>query len=447
MLRFSFFVLLIATISGPATGSAQESSSSQPDQQPAEVAPVQPAAPEPPSEQVLAAEAAISKADWKAAEEKLNPWLAAHTDDARALFDAGYVADAQNREEDAAGFYRRAVQSNPSSFEAHLSLGLLLARLHQPGEAREQLMAATRLDPGEAGPALKARAWRALARIDMDRTTGQADLAAASDDLLEALKLSTETAEDTLLAASIAERAQQPDQAEAAYRRLLVRDPKSPEAHAGLAHLLISEKKFPEAESLLRATLADSPDDLALNAQLATVLAAEDKPEALELLQKLHANHPSDLPITRMLAEVLSEAGDDAGSDALVIPLLAAAPNDAALLILHGQNLVRLGHFPEAYLAFDKASQSAPGNADAWSGLAFAASRTNHHEATIRALEARVKIAPENASTYFLRATAYDSLHQKAQAIDFYHRFLTASAGKFTNQEWQAKQRLQILEK
>jgi len=179
VLRFSFFVLLIATISGPATGSAQESSSSQPDQQPAEVAPVQPAAPEPPSEQVLAAEAAISKADWKAAEEKLNPWLAAHTDDARALFDAGYVADAQNREEDAAGFYRRAVQSNPSSFEAHLSLGLLLARLHQPGEAREQLMAATRLDPGEAGPALKARAWRALARIDMDRTTGQADLAAA----------------------------------------------------------------------------------------------------------------------------------------------------------------------------------------------------------------------------------------------------------------------------
>jgi len=44
-----------------------------------------------------------------------------------------------------------------------------------------------------------------------------------------------------------------------------------------------------------------------LTAQLATVLAAQDKAEALPLLQKLHDAHPKDAAITRMLAEVLAE--------------------------------------------------------------------------------------------------------------------------------------------
>ena len=60
-------------------------------------------------------------------------------------------------------------------------------------------------------------------------------------------------------------------------------------ANAGLAHLLIARKQYPEAEALLRKALEQSPGDEALNAQLAAVLAAENKAEALPLLQKLHA--------------------------------------------------------------------------------------------------------------------------------------------------------------
>ncbi len=74
-----------------------------------------------------------------------------------------------------------------------------------------------------------------------------------------------------------------------------------------------------------------------------------------------------------MLAEVLSEAGDFAGSDQLYLKLLAATPNDPELLVAHGQNLVRLGRFPEAFAQFDKATQIDPANTDGWSGLAFAA--------------------------------------------------------------------------
>jgi len=434
--RFALIVLLLASVAGYGQSIVQKPVRPAPEATPAA------ATARTVSDEVASAEESITKSDWKAAGAKLDTWLAAHPSDARALFDAGYVADAQNRLEAAAGFYRRAVEANPQSFEAHVELGLLLARMGKLTEAHPELVAATQLDPGVAGPAAKARAWRALAEIDR-----KDDPAKASEDLLEALKLSPETPADTLLAASLAEQTGQLDAAEKAYRQILAADPKSAQANAGLAHLLIARKQYPEAESLLRTALEKSPEDTVLTTQLATVLAAEDKAEALPLFQKLHEAHPKDAAITRMLAAVLDDAGDATGSDKLYVSLLAANPDDPALLVAHGQNLVRQLKYAEAFAAFDKATRLNPASADGWSGLAFAASRTGQPAITIHALTMRSKYLPEIPSTYFLWAISYDALHEKARAAAYYHHFLDASAGKYPNQEWQARQRLIVLEK
>jgi Flp pilus assembly protein TadD len=434
--RFIFLVLLLASVAGFGQSSAQN-----PEKPAAEAAPAAATA-QPISDEVAQAEASIVKSDWKAAEAKLDTWLAAHPADARALFDAGYVADAQNRPEAAAGLYRRAVEANPHSFEAHVELGMLLARQNKNSDARRELAAATQLDAGEAGPGAKARAWRALAEID--RTD---DPSKASEDLLEALKLTPESPADMLLAAELAAQTGQLDAAEKAYRQILAKDPKSAAANAGLAHLLIARKQYPEAEALLRTALEQAQEDTTLTAQLATVLATEDKAEALPLFQKLHEAHPKDAAITRMLAAVLDDAGDAAGSDKLYVSLLMASPEDPKLLVAHGQNLIRLLKYAEAFAAFDKATRLDPANADGWSGLAFAASRTNQPAITIHALTMRSKLLPELPSTYFLWATAYDTLHEKAQAAAYYHHFLDAAAGKYPDQEWQARQRLMVLEK
>jgi Tfp pilus assembly protein PilF len=436
VLRSALFVLLLLSIFGSTSVSGQT---------PAQKfnAPVttSSAAPQPVSAEVADAESAISNSKWSDAEAKLNPWLVAHPTDARALFDAAYVADAQGRLEDAGGLYRRAVEANPLSFEAHVELGLLLARQGKLDEARPELVAATQLDPGEAGVGGKARVWRALARIDLDNAPAD-----ASKDLLVALKISPETTADTLLTAELADKTGQPDAAESAYRRVLAADPKSAPANAGLAHLLIARKKYPEAETLLRGALAQAPEDEALTAQLATVLAAQDKAEALPLLQKLHVAHPKDVPITRMLAEVLDDAGGFAEADKLYETLLAITPNDPDLLVAHGQDLTRQQKFVEAFVAFSKATGLDAANADGWAGLAFAASRTNQPAVTLHALTMRSKYLPEVPSTYFLWATAYDTLHQKVEAATYYHHFLDAAAGKYPNQEWQARQRLLMLE-
>ena len=442
-MRLSALTLLaIAALSMAANCFAQSSSSQTSTQEiPASEAPKsQSAVPQAP--EVSDAEALLAKSDWKSAADKLAPYLAEHPGDDRALFDAGYAADALSQLDQAAAFYRRAVEANPKSFEAHLSLGLLLARQGKKADARPELATATTLDPGIAGTAAKARAWRALAQIDRS-----ADPAQASTDLLEALKISPETPADTLTAAELADAAGRYDDAEAAYRRLLKTDPKSAPANAGLAHLMIVRKQYPEAETFLRTALQNSPEDLSLNAQMATVLAAQDKAEALPLLQKLHTAHPDNSEITRMLADVTAQAGDPVASDKLYAALLAAHPDDPALLVAHGQNLIRQLKYPEAFSAFSRATELDPANPDAWSGLAFAASTTHQPQTTIKALTMRSKYVADIPSTYFLWATSYDTLHDKAAAISYYHRFLDSAAGKFPNQEWQARQRLLLLEK
>ncbi|WP_263357760.1 tetratricopeptide repeat protein [Acidicapsa ligni] len=399
------------------------------------------------SPEIAKAEAALLKNDWKTAEPILDSWLATHPVDARALFDAGYLADAQGRNEDAMAFYTKAVSANPKSFEAQISLGLLLARMGKSADSRPVLVVATTLDPGDAGVAAKAKAWRALAQIDRVGVDGKADPAQASADLIEALKLTPETTEDTLFAASLAEAAGDSVSAEAAYRRLLKKDPDSEQASTGLAHVLIAQKKYPEAEDLVKEALKKHPEDPALTAQLAAVLVAQDKAEALPLLQEFHQKHPDDAALTRMLAQVNADAGDYEASDELYVKMLAADPKDADLLAGHGQNLIRLHRYAEAMKAFEQATSIDETNGEAWNGLAFASFEMHQPTITLHALSVRSKYLPETATIYFLWATAYDTLHDKKQASAYYHQFLDTANGKFPDQEWQAKQRLAVLEK
>ena len=439
-----FSLCAAALISSP--GFAQDASSStQPVPKSNEVgSPMEQAAMSP---EVAEAEAAILKGDWKTAEPLLDSWLASHPQDERALFDAGYMADSQGRNDDAISLYRRAITVDPKSFEAQVSLGLLLARLGKPVEARPALWTAASLDAGEAGSAAKAKAWRALAQIDMHGIDGKPDTAQASIDLLEALKISPETEDDTLMAASLAESSGDLAGADTAYQKYLKKNPDSGVALAGLAHLLIEQKKYPEAEELLQTALKKAPDDAAMTAQLAAVLVAQDKDEALPLLQQFHQKHPHEPAITRMLAEVEADAGEYADSDQLYTVLLAANPKDENLLSGHGQNLIRLHRYPEALKAFQSATELNETDGDAWNGLAFAAFETHQPAITLHALTVRSKYLPESATIDFLWATAYDTLHDKKQAVAYYHRFLESAAGKLPDQEWQARQRLALLEK
>ena len=387
MFRYVFLAFFSVFLLNSLSASAQASNS----------APAPPSAPasapaansQPVPGDVAAAEAAIAASDWKTAEAKLDSYLAAHPSDARALFDAGYVADAQNRLDDAASLYRRAIAADPNRLK-RTSRSDCFSRVKtnspKPAPSSSPPPPSTPASPIPHSRLAPGAPWRASIATPIPTL--------ASNDLLEALKLSPETTADTLLAAELAEQTGQNDAAEAAYRRVLAKDPDSVPATIGLAHLLILRKQYPDAETLLRAALVKTPDDPTLTAQLATVLADQDKAEALPLLQKLHAAHPADPAITRMLAAVLADAGDYAGSDQLDLHLLAASPDDPELLVAHGQNLVHLASSTRPMRPSTRPRKSILPASDGWSGLAFTASRTGHPDVTAARADHALTLPP-----------------------------------------------------
>jgi predicted Zn-dependent protease len=387
-------------------------------------------------------ESDIADKDYDKARGLLDAYLSAQPADARALFDRGYCDDAQGKTAQAKEFYRKAIATDPKQFEARLALGLILAKEGAPG-AREQLQTAATLDPNPPNATAKAQALRALARLVRDT-----DPDTAKQALIDALRLTPETMDDTLLAAEIAEAEGDKDVAEQAYRRVLNIDPQSSAAIAGLTHLLLEEKKYSDAGPLLKSALTRDPDDPALNAQYAALLAAEGKNgEAVATLEKLHQLQPKDRGIARMLADGYAQAGETEKADAVYTELLAATPNDAELESARGQVLIQEGKYAEALVLLQNAAKTRQDDPDVWGGIAFAASKTHQFPLELEALTMRSKFAAETPATYFLWATANDNLHRNKQALEYYQLFLKSASGKFPDEEWQARQRIAILMK
>jgi predicted Zn-dependent protease len=358
----------------------------------------------------------VAHGDYPTALRELDGLLAAAPTDAGLLYERGFVHEALNDDAAAELDYRASLKSGATDFEPRLALGLLLARAGKDAEARTQLTDAVTTSKPPTDPLLKARAYRALARLN-----AQSAPADANDDLLAALKISPETPDDRLLSAELAQR--------------------------------LGETADAEAQPLLEAALAKHPGDPILSASLASALVAQGHPDkAVPLIVPLHAAHPENAALTRLLARLDVQAGNNAAAAPLYADLVKVNPNDPGLLDDYAFTLIELLRGPEARPLLERAVAMGPAAfktkqdyGAAASHLAFVASEQKDAEACLRALALRATVLPETPSSLFLAATAHDRLHQKSQAIVLYRQFLQAAAGKFPDQEFQARGRLVAL--
>jgi predicted Zn-dependent protease len=399
---------------------------------------------------LIQATEALDKQDYPTALKLLTTLTAKSPNDGHLLYDLAFTQDALAETPaqiaTAETTYRRAITADPTYFDPHLALGLLLARNNKLTLAHAELLQATTLTTDN--PALKARAYRALARIDQSTNP-----AAASDELLSALKISPETPDDVLLSGELAEASGDAAAAETAYRRILAADPQNHDATAALTHLLLHQEKSDQAETLLTAALAKDPDNPTLNAQLASLYDKQGKPaQALPLAEKLHAAHPEDPAITRLLARLYSRNQQYDKAAPLYAALVASSPQDPILLDDSADVLIRLKRFAEAETLLKRAvaqpsafpTKDDLGNAA--SHLAFAASANNDPNGSLQALTLRATVLPNSPSSLFLEATAHDKLHHTKQATDLYKQFLSVANGQFPDEEWEARHRLITLE-
>ena len=393
-----------------------------------------------------AANAALESRDFQRALKLLAPLAAANPRDSLLLYDLGSAQDALDQTSAAETSYRAAIANEPDFLEPRVAVGLLLARNTRMEDARKDLTGAATLTNGDAG--LRARAFRALARIDQKSRPGD-----ARDELLEAIKLSSETSEDSLIAAELAQSAAGgAGAAEAAYRRVLLSHPNDPEATAGLARLLVQQKHPAEAELYLTKALAIHASDPGLTVQLASTYAAEGKPAmAVPLIESLAQTNPRDPNVDRLLAGLYIDSEQWAKAEPLLATITTQNPLDTRSVDDRGRALVHLRRYAEAQDILTRivaqpnlfASPEALG--DAAGHLAFAASENNDPEAALRAISVRATVSVTSAPLLFVAAISQDKLHHVKLAQQAYKQFLAASNGTNPNQEFEARHRLVAL--
>jgi tetratricopeptide (TPR) repeat protein len=403
-------------------------------QVPDEDVPAQPA-------ELTQAEAAIEKQNYATAETLLHKLVERDPASYVGWFDLGFVENALGNVDSSIAAYRKSVAAKPEVFESSLNLGLQLAKTSQP-DAEEFLRAATRLKPTSHVEEGQYRAWLALGH-----TLEKSKPEQALDAYQRAAALQPKEAEPHFAAAILFEQQNKYGEAEQEYKQALGLDPKSQDAVMGLANVYMRGRRFPEAEDYLRKLLGQDLNSAPVEIQLGRVLAAEGKnDEAIAALQAGIKLAPGDEAARRDLAELYTTAGKNDLAEPEYLALVAVHPNDAELHRRLGQTFLREKKTKEAQQEFLTSVKLKPDLGEAYGDLAFAAGENGNYELAIRALGVRSKLLPENAVTYFLRASAYDHLRDfKAAAVN-YHLFLNAANGKYPDYEWKAKHRLIAIE-
>jgi tetratricopeptide (TPR) repeat protein len=387
--------------------------------------------------EIAQAEDAIQKNDFTAAEPLLKRATEKNPKNYQAWFDLGFVLNRLGRAEESIAAYRKSVAAKPDVFESNLNLGLMLVRDNNR-DSEQFLRAATILKPTAHSDEGRARAWLAVAHL-LENSKPEDALSAYR----KASELTPKDPEPHLSAGLLRERRKEFSDAEAEYKQVLALDPNSTEASIGLTNIYMKSNRLGDAEPLLRRLASERPDDAGIHLQLGRLLAAQNKKDdaagEIQIALKLM---PNNADAQRDLADLLVQSNKLPEAEKGYRGLVAAHPNDADLHELFGEVLLKERKFQEAQEEFVTTIKIKPDLGVAYGSLAIAANENQNYPLTIKALEVRAKLLPENAISYFLRATALDHLKDYKQAAQYYHHFLDAANGKYPNEEWKARHRL-----
>jgi tetratricopeptide (TPR) repeat protein len=340
---------------------------------------------------------ALNTKQYERAVELYTKAAAADPKDPFPEFQIALIDNMLDRDSDAVPHYQAALQAEPGLYEAELNLGLTLLRIKDPAAALPHLEAAVAKKstaPGEAGLA------RALAR--------QRRLAESEAHFRKAASLDASYKDAILELAGLFEADGKRAEAIAIYREF----PQNPGAQERLGGLLRASGNDADAIPALEAAVAKSPTGANMVA-LAQAYLRTKQPEKAQ---------------------------------AMGAKLVAQAPDDVELRMFYGRILRDQRKFPDAASEFMAAARIRPDLAEAWSELAAALVIAGQYPQGLAALDRVRALGAESAGHYFQRALALDHLQQRPEAVENYNKFLASSQGKFPDQEFQARQRVRVLE-
>jgi tetratricopeptide (TPR) repeat protein len=329
--------------------------------------------------------------------------------------------------------YKKTLALKPDLYEAELNLGISLLREKQPAEAALYLTPAVAQNPKEyranyylatallgTGEFAKAeQSYAAALAINPQSPDAELGLAHAlagenkledsSGHFKKAADLNTNYRDDLLELAGMYEKAKQPDQAMAIYQQF----PENPGAQERLGTLLLKAGKPADAIPCFQIAVAKSPSE---------------------------ANRAA-------LAEAYLKNNEPNKAQPVVEQILAADPDNFEIRMLHGRLIRDQRKFPDAAAEFERATKLMPDSEQAWSELAGVLVMEDNYQPALAALDRIAALHAEKPGHVFLRAIVLDKLRDLKPAVESYQRFLQLSQGQNPNQEWQAQQRIKLLQK
>lgn len=319
-----------------------------------------------------------AQAEWQAI-------LKAHPADAEALAHLGLIASRQERYQDAATYYRKALELNPGTPGLRLNLGLALFKggeMKQAAPVFAQLLKSAPTDSpdakryiillamsyygaqeyAQAVPLFKQAAAGDPQNLPLRITLAHSCLWSKQyqcvlDTYHEILALNAASAEADMLAGEAYDGLHNRAGAIEQFRAAVKANPQEPNVHFGLGYLLWTQNQLEEAASEFQAELANDPKHTQTMLYLGdTWLQLNEPDKAHPLLEQAAQADPSEWRAHLDLGILAAEAGQN--EEALRQMLLAAKqrPEEVNIHMRLGRLYKAMGRSAESRAEFAKAN-------------------------------------------------------------------------------------------
>jgi tetratricopeptide (TPR) repeat protein len=338
-----------------------------------------------------------------------------------------------NKDAEAVAEYRKTLELKPGLYEAQLNEGVVLMRGKDAAGALPLLEAASGQKPQEFRPLY---------------FLAEAQLATGAF-----------------------------DKAEVSFKAALAIDPKSGSSELGLAHALVAQKKLAEADPHYRQAgkldpryhefllelakfyeevhqpeeaikiYREFPDNAAAQEHMGQLMLDNRQyKDAIPKLETAFKSAPSQANRTALAAAYLF-SGDLDQALPLLEQSVAAEPNNYDLHMMYARALRDKKLYLKAANEFASATKLKPTDAKTWSELGSMLYLIGDLQPALAAFDKARDLGENTAGNWFLRAIILDKAKQLKPAVDAYQHFLALSQGKNPDQEFQARQRVRIMEK
>jgi len=387
------------------------------------------------------AQQAIDKKDFAGAAVLLSDYLKSHPEDANVHFQLAFCYDSLKRVDEAISEYRRAIEFNPALFPAYMNLGLALLDRKDPAAAAVAFRRASDLAPDQAKP-------RYFAGLALERS---GDLNGALSLYEQAASFDDQSFDTFFHWGVLLLRSGRPADAEPQLRKSLALRPESDPAHVALANALLAQKKTDAAVTELNAHLQRVPGDVEARTQLAEAsFDLARYADALAELDRADAGAPPSSDRIKLRTSILiSQEKWDAAAQTLA-PLASSSPNDPELHAQLGSIFLHKRDFPAAERELRRALALDDKKLTTVKDLMSTLYLAGNYPAALDLLDQLAKREPPTAFVFFIRATCYDKLQRKAEAVEAYRMFLAAERSekrKNDKEEFQATERLKLLQR